>query len=141
MQDSIISSLIYLIKDRLGGEMNVLIVESQAELGRLWQRHLERQKMDVVLAATEEEAIEILHDYAVDIIVLDLVLDEGVAMSVADYAQYRHPNARIIFVTNTSFFSDGSIFAHCANASAFVPTATPPEDLAALVEHCGAKAL
>ncbi len=117
--------------------MNVLIVESQAELGQLWQRHLERQKMDVVLAVSQEEAIETLHHYAPDIIILDLFLRKGAALTVADYAQYRHPSARIIFVTNTTFFSDGSIFAHCANAHAFVPTATPPEDLAALVEHCG----
>jgi DNA-binding response OmpR family regulator len=121
--------------------MNVLIVESQADLGRLWQRHLERQKMDVILAVSQEEAVDILHHYAVDIIILDLFLDKGAALSVADYAQYRHPDARIIFVTNTTFFSDGSIFAHCANASAFVPTATPPEDLVALVEHCGPKAV
>ena len=36
----------------------------------------------------------------------------GVAMAVADFASYRRPEARVIFVTNTSFFSDGSIFAH-----------------------------
>lgn len=120
--------------------MNVLIVESEAELGKLWQRHLERQQMDVARAATQQEAIDILGEYPADIIILDLFLPDGTALAVADYAQYRHPNAKIIFVTNTTFFSDGSIFAHCANASAFMPTAMPPEDLAALVEHCATKA-
>ena len=60
--------------------MNVLIVESQAELGQLWQRHLERQKMDVVLAVSQEEAIETLHHYAPDIIILDLFLRKGAAL-------------------------------------------------------------
>jgi len=65
------------------------------------------------------------------------VLENGSALAVADYANYRQPDARVIFVTNTSFFSDGSIFAHSANARAFVPSGTPPEDLAAMVEHYG----
>ena len=67
--------------------------------------------------------------------ILDLVLDEGSALAVSDFASYRQPLARVIFVTNTSFFSDGSIFRHCVNACAYMPSATPPEDLAAMVEH------
>ncbi len=70
-----------------------------------------------------------------DIIVLDLVLEDGSALAVADFASYRRPEARVIFVTNTTFFSDGSIFAHSPNACAFVQSETPPEDLAAMVEH------
>ncbi len=119
--------------------MNVLIVESQADLGSLWQRHLERQGACVLRAAIQAEAIKVLAAHPVDVIILDLFLTEGAALAVADYANYKQPGARIIFVTNTSFFSDGSIFAHCANARAFIPSGTQPEDLAALVEHCGAQ--
>ena len=69
---------------------------------------------------------------------LDIVLSEGSALAVADFANYRCPRARVIFVTNTTFFSDGSIFAHSSNACAYVKTETPPEDLAAIVEHYAA---
>lgn len=117
--------------------MKVLIVESRSELGTLWQRHLERQGMKVASVGTQEGAIAYLTDNKVDIIILDLVLEEGAALAVSDYAQFRQPEARVIFVTNTSFFSDGSIFAHSANARAFLPSSTPPEDLAAMVEHYG----
>ncbi|WP_037229678.1 response regulator transcription factor [Roseobacter sp. GAI101] len=119
--------------------MEILIVESQSDLGALWQRHLERQGMEVACVTTQEGAISWLSIHSADIIILDLFLKDGTALAVADYANYKQPKARIIFVTNTSFFSDGSIFAHCANASAFVPSGTPPEDLAALVEHCGSR--
>lgn len=115
--------------------MKVLIVESKPELGRLWMRHLQRQAADVSLATSQEAAILALYGADYDIIVLDLVLDGGSALAVADFASYRRPDARVIFVTNTSFFSDGSIFAHSANACAYVQSETPPEDLAALVEH------
>jgi hypothetical protein len=40
-------------------------------------------------------------------------------------------------VTDTHFFSDGSIILHMQNAAAFLPDETKPEDLAALVEYYG----
>jgi CheY-like chemotaxis protein len=117
----------------------VLIVESVAELATVWQRHLERQGMAVTCVSGQQDAIEHLSQHPTDIIIQDLVLAEGAALAVADYANYKQPDARVIFVTNTSFFSDGSIFAHSANARAFVQSGTPPEDLAAMVAHYGAE--
>lgn len=115
--------------------MNVLIVESRPELGKLWRRHLERLGMSVDQAASQDDAVDYLSFNTPDIILLDLVLEGGSALAVADFANYRHPDARVIFVTDTSFFSDGSIFAHAANACAFLPATTKPEDLAVMVEH------
>lgn len=97
--------------------------------------HLERQGAEVSLVHDQEAAIMSLSEHSYDIIVLDLVLEEGSALAVADFASYRRPDARVIFVTNTTFFSDGSIFAHSPNACAYVQSETPPEDLAAMVEH------
>ena len=118
--------------------MNVLIVESKHELGMLWKRHLERQGGVVTLAHGQDEAIEALRNDAFQIMVLDLVLDEGSALAVSDFASYRRPDMRVIFVTNTTFFSDGSIFAHSSNACAYVQSGTPPEDLAAMVDYYAA---
>ena len=118
--------------------MNVLIVESKHELGMLWKRHLERQGGVVTLAHGQDEAIEALRNDDFQIMVLDLVLDEGSALAVSDFASYRRPDMRVIFVTNTTFFSDGSIFAHSSNACAYVQSGTPPEDLAAMVDYYAA---
>jgi DNA-binding NtrC family response regulator len=115
--------------------MRVLIVESKAELGMLWQRHIARHGYDVVLTKTQAEAIEELRRGDVGIVILDLVLADGSAFAVADFASYRMPTAKVIFVTNTTFFSDGSIFQHMQNAAAFLPTETRPEDLASLVAY------
>jgi DNA-binding NtrC family response regulator len=119
--------------------MRVLIVESDASLGWLWQRHLERRGLDVTRAASQEEAAAAIAEAGPDVIVLDLVLTEGSALAVADYASYRRPEARVIFVTSASFFSDGSIFELAANACACLPKGTPPDDLASVVEHYGAR--
>lgn len=117
--------------------MNVLIVESEADLAQLWKRHLCRHGADVTIAQSQSQAISHLSRHDVDVVVLDLVIREGSAFAVADYASYRRPDTRVIFVTNTSFFSDGSIFTHCVNACAYLRTNTPPEDLVAMVEHYG----
>jgi DNA-binding response OmpR family regulator len=117
--------------------MRVLIVESDSSLGALWSRHLERQGVQVTLACDQSDAILTLDDIRVDVIILDLVLDAGSAFAVADFASYRQPAARVVFVTNTSFFSDGSIFRFIPNACAYLPSSTAPEDLAAVVDHYG----
>ena len=117
--------------------MRVLIVESQPTLGTLWKDHLERHQMSVDLVTSQSEAIRYLQIQAPDIIILNLVIEDGSALAVADYASYRLPDVRVIFVTNTTFFSDGSIFSHAHNACAFLPSGTPPEDIVAMVEHYG----
>ena len=116
----------------------VLIVESEPALADVWQRHLERQGVDVVVAPSSDAAVALISAETFEVIVLDLVLAEGSALAVADFAEYRQPGTNVIFVTDTTFFSDGSIFELTPNARALVRTTAPPEDLAAMVEHFGA---
>ncbi len=117
--------------------MRVLIIESRRPLAELWKRHIERQDVEVSVATSTTEAIKMVRQNEIDVIILDLVLEEGSAMAVADYACYRRPEARVIYVTSTTFFSDGSVFAHMPNACGYVQTSTEPADLAAMVEHLG----
>lgn len=115
--------------------MTLLIVESNPHLADLWRRHVERQGRAVIVAHGQEDAVAALRFGDIAIVILNVMLADGSAFAVADYASYRFPDIRVIFVTADSFFSDGSIFNHVANARAFLPVTTPPDDLAALVEH------
>lgn len=117
--------------------MRVLIVVGNPDLGWVWRRHLERHGCDVTLAHSQQEAIEAIRVNEVSIIVLELVLEEGSAFAVADFASYRRPGAKVIFVSDSAFFSDGSIFQHIPNACALMPAEIAAEDLSALVEHYG----
>lgn len=115
--------------------MKVMIVQSQRKLGVIWSRHLERMGAIVKLVSDQDAAIDALCSEDFDVIIVDVVLHNGSALAVSDFASYRRPETRVIFVSNSSFFSDGSIFAHSDNACAFVPMQTRPEDLAAMVEY------
>ncbi len=117
--------------------MQVLIVGGDVGLASVWAGHLERQGTSVLHVQSEQDAIDAIEAVEFDVLVLNVVLEIGSAFAVADFASFRQPTARIIFVTNTTFFSDGSIFRHIPNTCAHIPGATPPEDLAALVEHYG----
>ncbi|SLN44588.1 response regulator [Roseisalinus antarcticus] len=117
--------------------MRLLIVEDDIALCQLWGRHLARAGHEVTLCHDGRRAIDLLCVTGYDVIVLDLVLSSGSALGVAEYAEVRQPEAKVMFVTNTTFFSDGSIFALNGNACAYLPTDTLPEDLAAMVEHHG----
>ena len=117
--------------------MRVPIVESDPNLAQIWCNHIRRLGADVCVLRSQSDAVEALQDDVFDVIILDLELCLGSAMAVADYASYRRPESKVIFVTSNSFFSDGTIFNYMANAAALIPSATKPEDMAALVEHHG----
>jgi len=118
--------------------MRVLIVKESPRVARLWRSHLLRQGHQVYLACSQAKAVQLLRENLVDIIVLDLMMGSGSAFAVADFSAYRQPDTKVIFVTNSTFFSDGSIFQHIPNACAVMPSEVQPEDLGALVEHYGA---
>ena len=117
--------------------LRLLIVQAEQALGGIWARHLERAGHDVALSCDVESALILLSEKSYDVIVLDLGLADGLSLTVAAYAEMRQPEAKVIFVTNSRFFSDGSIFALASNACAFITRTTPPGDLAAMVEHHG----
>ena len=117
--------------------MHVLIIHSNGRLAAIWQRHLEMLDAQVTQARTSTAALEVLETISFDAIVLDVMLEGCSALAVADMAQFRQPWANVVFVTDTTVFSDGSIFGYSGNARAFLQAATPPDDLAAIVHHYG----
>ena len=117
--------------------LRVLLVQSEPELGALWQRHMVRQGAEVIWCRDADTALRSLEESLFDAVVLDLVLEDGNGLTVADIAAFRQPRASVICVTDSSFFSDGSIFAHSATARLTLNRTTPPDELTAIVAHYG----
>jgi DNA-binding response OmpR family regulator len=76
--------------------MDVLIVEGQPELGEVWKRHLERAGMVVTHVDGHDRAIAHLTEHCPEIIILDLVLEDGNALSISDFASFRCPERVIV---------------------------------------------
>lgn len=117
--------------------MKVLIVESNPNLCWLWKRHIERLGKEVEVAHGLEDAMDAVRRHPFDVMLVDLILPDGSALGLADWARIISPQTNVVFVTDTTFFSDGSLFAFSGNARALVKTESAPEDVAAIVTHYG----
>ena len=115
--------------------MRVLIVEPNEELARIWAGFLQRQGATVKLVLTQKAAINAMRFQDFDVLVVEVVLPDGGAISISDYAAYRHPNMPIIAVTDSSFFSNGTLFDLIPNARGMMRAPVRPEDLAAVLDH------
>ena len=120
-----------------GDVMDVLVVEPNDSIGRIWCNHLERQGAATVLAKSEEAAINALRFQNFDVLVINLLTPNCSVISISDFATYRSPDIAIIVVSSNSFFSDGSIFDIIPNTRGFLHSPVAPNDLAAMVEHYG----
>ena len=115
--------------------VRILLVQHNTGLSDLWAKFLQRQGVEVKQAATQMAAIDLIRFEEYDALVLDLVLPDGGAIAISDYATYRCPDVPIIAVTSTRFFSDGSIFDLIPNARSLMRTPVRPHDLVAVLEH------
>ena len=117
--------------------MKVMILETDENIGSIWQRHMERCGVESKLVINEEDAIEHLQMYAVDVLVINLLAEVGSSLALTDLATYKNPNIAIIAVTSRNFFSDGSIFDVVPNMRSVFQTPVKVDDLTAMVQHYG----
>ncbi len=72
-------------------------------------------------------------------LILEVVLPDGGAIAIADFAAYRMPDVPVITVNSSSFFSDGSIFQLMPNVHSMMQAPVEGEDLAAVISHLKSK--
>ncbi len=78
-------------KKAFSSRMKVLVVESNQPLAGIWQKHLERHGVEVVLASGYDDATDNLREADFNVLILDAALEDDSALSVADFASYRRP--------------------------------------------------
>ncbi|WP_102107906.1 response regulator [Oceaniglobus roseus] len=117
--------------------MKILIVGDVPKLTDLWASCLRARGASVTVVACQDAAIRALQSGAWEVLILNLSMRDGSALAVADFASYRYPDTKIIPVTSSTFFSDGSVFRHVPNACTSLGIAMAPEDMATIVEHYG----
>jgi len=119
--------------------LRVLIAQHNAELGEIWAAFLRREGAVVTLVHTQEDALTRLRVEEFDALILEMVLPDGGAIAIADFAAYRMPDAPVVTVNSSNFFSDGSIFQLLPNVHSVLQAPVEVKDLAALVSHLKTK--
>ncbi len=117
--------------------MRVLIFDEAGELSCRWQSDLRQRGHDASRETTCDAALSGLRSQRPDVIVANLAPLPADAFLLADIAAVFTPQTRVVFVTQTQEFADGSVFRLAQNACAQVPDTIPPGDLTALVEYHG----
>ena len=115
--------------------VRLLVVQDNAELGRMWCRFLARQGMRADLAVSQQTALDYLSKHHYDVLVIEPDLEGGGGLPIADFASFRNPDVSILAVTRSTFFSEAMIFDIMPNARALLRTPVPPQDLAAYIEY------
>ncbi len=115
--------------------MRVLIAQHNLELGSFWAGFLEREGVVVSMVSSQQEALKILRHQTFEALILEMVLPDGGAIAIADFAAYRMPDVPVITVNSSTFFSDGSIFQLMPNVQSVIQAPVVGEDLAAIVSH------
>ena len=77
----------------------VLVVEDDAEMLQVLQRHLERDGFEVVTAAGGRAGVAALERAEVDVVLTDLVMGEVDGLELLAEVQRRRPAARVILMT------------------------------------------
>jgi len=113
----------------------VLIVESDENLGNTWRYFLERHGFGVTLSQTQRQALDHLRFNPCDVLIIDLMMPDASSLAITDFASYKNPDVSIIVVSANSFFSDGTIFDMLPTARGFMNQPIEPDDLVAVVDH------
>jgi hypothetical protein len=89
---------------------------------------------------SQAAAVRIMLLHAPTVILIDMELRRGSPIAVADFAAFRHPDARVILFGGGRMVADGSLFAHMSNATAHVGPGMAEPDVRALVGYHAAAA-
>ena len=77
----------------------VLVVDDEAHVRSMIGATLERQGFEVRLASCGREAMEALDQYSFELILTDIVMQEGNGLALLERIHSQHPNLPVIMVT------------------------------------------
>jgi len=101
----------------------------------IWSEVIESMGMTVHAVPTIQKAMSALMTQDFDMAVLDLIIGEGSALSMADYIGYACPKMPVLMITGSNYFAFGEIMesAPCVDWILRKPVAL--DDLRAMIEH------
>ena len=117
--------------------MRVLVLEDDPILRSVWVDALEDEGCEVHEAAEADEAIALIARQRFDVLVLDLMLEEGTSESVSSYAKVVAPRAFVVLVTGSGLFPNGEHRHEMPGVDWILRKPVAIADLTAVVAHAG----
>ena len=115
----------------------ILVVEDDPMLGRLWQRAIAGAGHRVRLVTSVGTARRALMVQQADVILLDLNLGAESGLGLVTLASYVNPEVRILIATGSALFPRGELFALSPSIAAVLRKPISVEEILALIDHHG----
>lgn len=118
----------------------VLVVEDDVGLQFVIGEALRSAGHEVHVACDNEQAMAVLRRHTPDILLLDLMVENGMSTDVANYAAYSAPDAAVIFMTGSGMFPKGELFGMSQNARLVLRKPVHLGELDTMIKHVTADA-
>lgn len=119
--------------------MKCLVADDNADLARLWGLALEADGHDVTVCTDGIDAVNRMRVKNYDLLVLDLFMPGGGALSLARVAIYNNPDAQVLVVTGADCFAYGELLEMGENIAMVLRKPVSPMDLRHYVKHIESK--
>ncbi len=93
----------------------ILIVDHERNLLRLYQKELQKEGYDVILASSGEQSLHLLEENTPDLVILDMVLPGMDGMELIGQLWTRYPRLPIIINTGYQSYQNKSL-SECADS-------------------------
>lgn len=113
----------------------ILVLEDDSGLQFVLRETLTAAGHEVFVASDNETAMTILRRRTPDVLLLDLMIDDGLSTDVANYAVYSAPHAAVIFMTGSGMFPKGELFGMARNARWVLRKPVDPTELTTMIAH------
>lgn len=113
----------------------VLLLEDDSGLQFMLREALKTEGHEVHVASDNEMAMAILRRRTPDVLLLDLMINQGLSTDVANYAVYSAPHAAVIFMTGSGLFPKGELFGMSQNARLVLRKPVDITELTNMIAH------
>lgn len=116
-------------------KLNVLILENDADLCLILTEALTDEGHDVVVCHTLSEGIDRVSEHVFDVLLLDVFLDIGTSLGVANYGSFASPGTQIIFMSGSSRIDGNELYEKCRDTAYFFRKPVQLADLLDVIRH------
>ena len=116
-------------------KQHILVVDDEEQIRELLETYLRRRGYEVSSVESSADALGLLGQKQVDLVVLDIGLADEDGLKVLSKLKAHHPGTRVVMLTGMGFVEDLLEEAHRKGADGYVSKVLPLDELALAIER------